>query len=144
MNPSLPGPWIQPREEDGRRDRSLHGDIPAACLGFGEADGSDFGIGEGHTRQRPVAGRLVCLAEDVAGCYARLIHRDVRERPRASDVAGRPHAGSGTQVIVRDNERLGAVDACGGHAQSLQVSAPPGGNPAGPGRERAPRRQGPP
>ena len=59
----------------------MHGDIPAVCPGFGEADGTDFGIGEGHARQRPVAGRLVCLAEDVAGCYARLIDRDVRERP---------------------------------------------------------------
>jgi hypothetical protein len=81
-NPSLPGPWIQPRDEDGiGGDRSPHGDVLATCLGFGEADGTDFGIGDGHARQRPVAGRLVCLAEDVAGCYARLMHRDVRERP---------------------------------------------------------------
>ena len=70
----------------------------------------------------------MCLAEDVAGCYARLIHRDVRERPRAGDVADGPHAVGGTQVIVHGNERLGVVDARGGHAQSLQVGAPPGGN----------------
>ena len=70
----------------------------------------------------------MCLAEDVAGCYARLINRDVRERPRAGDVADGPHAVGGTQVIVHGNERLGVVDARGGHAQSLQVSAPPGGN----------------
>ena len=58
----------------------------------------------------------------------RLIHRDVRERPRAGDVADGPHAVAGAQVIVYDNERLGVVDARGGHAQSPQVSAPPGGH----------------
>src|SRR5690349_23355248 len=63
MNPSLPGPWIQPRNEDGiGGDGSPLGDVRAACLGFGEAGGTDFGIGEGHAGQRPVAGRLGCLA----------------------------------------------------------------------------------
>jgi hypothetical protein len=109
-----------------RRDRSPHADFRAACLGFGEADGADFGIGEGDAGQRPVAGRLVGLAEDVAGCDARLIYRDVRERPRTGDVADGPHAVADTQVIVHGNERLSVVDARGGHAQSPQVSAPPG------------------
>ena len=68
----------------------------------------------------------MCLAEDVTGCDARLIHRDVRERPRAGDVADGPHAVGGAQVIVHGNERAGVVDARGGHAQSRQVSAPPG------------------
>jgi hypothetical protein len=58
----------------------------------------------------------VCLAEDVAGCDARLIHRDVRERPCAGDIADGPHAVGGKQVIVHGNERLGVVDARGGHA----------------------------
>ena len=129
MNPSLPG-LMDPAPGRGRNrgDRSPHGDVRAACLGFGEADGADFGIGEGHAGQRPVAGRLVRLAEDVTGCYTRLVRRDVRERPRAGDVADGPHAVVGAQVIVYVDERLGVVDARGGHAQSPQVSAPPGGN----------------
>jgi hypothetical protein len=57
-----------------------------------------------------------------------LKNRDVRERPRAGDVAGGPPAVGGTQEIVHGHERLGVVDARGAHAQSLQVSAPPGGN----------------
>ena len=64
-NPSLPGPWIQPRLDDG--DRLAAGADPEPLLArllLGHPDPADLGIGEGHPGQPVVAAeRLVALEQ---------------------------------------------------------------------------------
>ncbi len=91
--PSLPGPWIQPRELDAICCTPTRTVQPVgARLLLGLADPADLGIGEGHPGQPVVAAEHVLALEQVRGEHARLPDRDVRELAVPGDVADRVEA----------------------------------------------------
>ncbi len=81
-------------------------------MGLGQADCTDFGIGECHPRNRVVIEGGWLVTENVGDHDARLRQGDVREHREARDVAHRPDAVCRAQVPVDRDHPAGAVDAC--------------------------------
>jgi hypothetical protein len=89
--------------------------------------GARLGVGEGHARHGLVVG-LTRLAQDVGGLDASLVLADVRQRPDPGDVADRPQALAGAQLIVDpDAARLG-LNADGLQPDAVDARAPAGGD----------------
>ena len=129
MKPSLPALWIQPRAEPGTwRDAHPHGHAALPGLSLGQADRADLRVGEGDPRHRVVLGGGDRLAQDVGHHDVRLVHRHVRERALAGDVADRPHSRRGAQVIIHRDGPRPLVDADRADPDRSQVGTPAGGN----------------
>jgi len=127
MKPALSTFWIHPLAEEARSAKPVLTLKPAASAEASfQSDRADLGVGEGHSRQRPVVRRSKWLSENVGRDDLGLVHRDVRESPDAGDVADRPEPGRRTASFVdRDRARL-VVKADRSHVQRREIGPAPG------------------
>ena len=128
--PSLPGPWIQPRELDAICWTPTRTRRPCvARLLLGHADPADLGIGEGHPRQAVVAAEQVLAPEQVRGQHARLPHRDVRELAVPGDVADRVEAvGDAASGRRRSSDRADGSSPTVSSPMSARLGVAAGGD----------------
>ena len=108
-------------------DADPHVAAGVAGLRLGHPDRADLRVGERHPRHGAVVGGRPVLAEDVADHDRGLVHRHVRERALAGDVADGPQpVGRRASARPRRRRARGRVETDRVQADVAEVRAPPG------------------